>query len=248
MRDVLLRIEEMGVASDLPILVDCDAGFGDADSVRLLVRRAEHASVAGVCIEDKCFPKRNSLGNGTQILESIDIFADKIAVASAARSGSDLVIVARIEALIAGAGLGEALRRAYAYMPAGADAILVHSRAKDVGEVAAFAAAWTRSLPMLVLPTTYPQVTEAELERIGFAGCIYANQALRASMTAISRTYDAIYAQKTAAAVEAHIASMGDVLSFYDAPRTEGAVIDALGASRSPVIAADERSGVLDHA
>src|SRR5260221_10791245 len=132
-------LEFMADATTLPILVDGDTGYGNFNNVRRLVRKLEQRGIAGVCIEDKLFPKTNSFINGNlQPLADIEEFAGKIRAGKDAQTDDAFVIVARVEALIAGHGLHEALKRAEAYRQAGADAILIHSAKRTADEILSF--------------------------------------------------------------------------------------------------------------
>src|SRR3712207_2884129 len=126
---VLEVAEFMADATSVPILLDGDTGYGNFNSVRRLVAKLEQRGIAGVCMEDKLFPKTNSFLRSTaQPLADMEEFAGKIRAAKEAQLDDDFVVVARVEALIAGHGLEEALVRAKAYRRAGADAILIHSK------------------------------------------------------------------------------------------------------------------------
>lgn len=126
---VLEVLEFMSDAVNIPILVDGDTGYGNFNNMRILVRKLEQRNIGGVCIEDKLFPKTNSFISGeSQPLASIDEFCGKIKAAKDSQNNADFVVAARVEALIAGWGMDEALRRAEAYRLAGADAILIHSK------------------------------------------------------------------------------------------------------------------------
>ena len=117
---VVDTLEFMADASDLPILLDGDTGYGNFNNVRRLVRKLEQRGIAGVCIEDKQFPKTNSFINGeAQPLAEIDEFCGKIKAGKDSQTDADFSIVARVEALIAGWGMDEALRRAEAYRRGG---------------------------------------------------------------------------------------------------------------------------------
>jgi phosphoenolpyruvate phosphomutase len=218
MREVLQASQAMGVAAGLPVLVDCDGGFGDVENVRQMVRLFEAGGIAGVCMEDKVYPKRNSLGGAAQHLEDVRVFAHKVEAAKATQCGSEFIVVARVEALVAGAGVEEAMRRAQAYAAAGADAVLMHSVSRRPDEIAQFAARWHGGLPLLVLPTTFPHVTEQQLTEMGIAGCIYANQALRACTLAMRRAFAALRRDRSASALEAEIAPVSEVLEMYETP------------------------------
>jgi phosphoenolpyruvate phosphomutase len=137
---VVDALEFMSDATGVPILVDGDTGYGNFNSLRRLVRKLEQRELGGVCIEDKEFPKTNSFGaSDRQILASVDEFCGKIKAAKDCQLDPDFVVVARVEALIAGAGMEEALRRAEAYHAAGADAVLIHSKKSRADEVVEFA-------------------------------------------------------------------------------------------------------------
>src|ERR1044072_7852780 len=117
----------MADAASVPVLVDGDTGYGNFNNMRRLVRKLEQVGVAGVTIEDKLFPKTNSfLRSEQQPLADIEEFCGKIKAGKDSQTDSDFVLVARVEALIAGWGLAEAIRRAEAYHRAGADASLIH--------------------------------------------------------------------------------------------------------------------------
>src|ERR1700744_6594469 len=119
-------LEFMADASDLPILLDGDTGYGNFNNLRRLVRKLEQRGIAGVCIEDKQFPKTNSFLNGErQPLADIQEFAGKIAAGKDTQSDPNFSIVARVEALIAGWGMEEALKRAEAYRLGGAGAVFI---------------------------------------------------------------------------------------------------------------------------
>src|SRR5499433_3366794 len=153
---VLDVVEFMTDATRVPILLDGDTGFGNFNSVRRLIRKLEQRGVAGVCIEDKLFPKTNSFLKGTaQPLAEVEEFCGKIRAAKDTQHCPDFVVVARVESFIAGRGLGEALRRAEAYHQAGADAILIHSARSHPGEILSFRREWGDRLPVVIVPTKY---------------------------------------------------------------------------------------------
>ena len=136
---VLDVLEFMGDATDVPILLDGDTGYGNFNNVRRLVRKLEQRGVAGVCIEDKLFPKTNSFIAATaQPLADVDEFCGQDQGGQGRAARRRLRVVARVEAFIAGWGLDEALKRAEAYRRAGADAILIHSAPRKPDEILAF--------------------------------------------------------------------------------------------------------------
>jgi phosphoenolpyruvate phosphomutase len=177
---VLEVLEFMADASGLPILLDGDTGYGNFNNVRRLVKKLEQRSVAGVCLEDKLFPKTNSFIDGErQALAEVDEFCGKLRAAKDTQDDADFVVVARTEAFIAGWGLEEALLRATAYAEAGADAILVHSKRKDSGEILAFMKHWDNRVPVVIVPTKYPTEPIAKFVEAGVTNFIFANHALR---------------------------------------------------------------------
>ena len=169
----------------LPILLDGDTGYGNFNNVRRLVRKLEQRGIAGVCLEDKLFPKTNSFIGERQPLADVDEFCGKIKAGKDSASRRRLLVVARVEALIAGWGLDEALRRAEAYHAAGADAILIHSKRPTADEILAFAAEWAaRARSSSCRPSTTPPPTDV-FRKAGFSVVIWANHILRASISAM---------------------------------------------------------------
>ena len=184
MTEFLHATENMADSCNIPVIADCDTGFGGPSNVSHLVKKYEKAGIAGICIEDKTFPKENSLlKNGNNILIGEKEFVAKIIAAREAKKDKDFLIIARTEALIAEQGFEEAKKRAKAYEKAGADAILIHSKKNSPEEVFEFADSWGGSVPLAVVPTTYPNVGLEELIDHKIKIVIYANQTLRASYT-----------------------------------------------------------------
>lgn len=241
----------MAARVPVPVLADCDSGFGGIPNVARLVRDYEHARVQGICIEDKTFPKLNSFVGGAQKLVPIEDFAGKISAAVASRQSTDFVIVARIESFIAGHGLEEALRRAEAYEIAGADALLVHSKLQTPEQLFAFCSHYGGRLPIIAVPTTYASTTLDELEDAGISLAIYANHGLRSAIASTRATLSAILRDRCASGVESQIASLSEVFRLQDVDRLldderrheaagraiasevfGGAVVEAAGARR----------------
>lgn len=191
---VLDQVEFMADATSLPILLDGDTGYGNFNNVRRLVAKLEQRGVAGVCIEDKLFPKQNSFIDGnTQPLADINEFCGKIKAAKDKQSHPDFCVVARVEALIAGHGLDAALERATAYADAGADAILIHSAKSDGAEILEFCGLWDARTPLVVVPTKYPQVSATTLHDAGVSLVIWANHLVRSSVAAMQQTAEIIH-------------------------------------------------------
>ncbi len=211
---VLEVLEFMADATSIPILVDGDTGYGNFNNVRRLVRKLGQRGVAGVCIEDKLFPKTNSfLGEG-QPLADIDEFCGKIKAGKDSQLDDAFSIVARVEALISGWGLDEALRRAEAYHAAGADAILIHSKRQTADEILAFAAEWGNRCPVVIVPTMYYATPTAQFRQAGISVVIWANPTLRAAITAMREVSRRIRDEESLVGVEGTIASVRDVFAL----------------------------------
>jgi phosphoenolpyruvate phosphomutase len=213
---VLEVVEFMRDATPLPILLDGDSGFGNFNNVRRLVRKLEQRGVDGVCIEDQVFPKRNSLSEGRKKLVDPVEFTGKIKAGKDTQSRADFCIVARLEGFIAGAGLGEVLRRAHLYADAGADALLVHSKRTDADEVLAFASEWQRPTPLIVVPTTFHTVPTPVFARAGFSAVIWANYNLRSSITAMQETCRRIFEEQSVAGVAEKVAPLREVFRLQN--------------------------------
>jgi phosphoenolpyruvate phosphomutase len=192
---ILEVINFMNDSSELPILLDGDTGYGNFNNARRLVQKLDQLGVAGVCLEDKIFPKTNSLLDAKQELADINEFCGKIRACCDSKLSPDFVVVARIEAFIAGAGLEEALKRANEYEKAGADAILVHSKVSGPTEIKQFMNEWNKKekrAPIIIVPTTYFTNYE-EFADLGVAMMIWANHNMRASVYAMERVCKEIY-------------------------------------------------------
>jgi phosphoenolpyruvate phosphomutase len=216
MTDFLDAAVAMDRATDLPVVADCDTGFGDVTVVDHMIRSYERASIAAVCIEDKVFPKRNSFTD-SHGLEDPHAFAAKLHAAARARESTEPLIFARLESLIAGEGVAEAIRRATLYREAGADALVIHSKRNRPDEVFEFVESWRaidQGLPLIVIPTTYPSVTVKELRKSGVNAVIYANQVLRAAMRAIELALERIAAEGSSAAIESELSPVSEVLDL----------------------------------
>ena len=207
----------MAHTCDIPIIADCDTGYGDANNVRYLVKKYEDAGIAGICIEDKTFPKQNSLleKGKNQLLAEKD-FVAKILAANEAKQNNAFVIIARIEALISGMGIEHALKRAYAYEKAGADLILIHSKKITPEEIFEFSDSWKGSTPLVVIPTTYYSVNIDELIKHKIKMVIYANQTLRAAHFALSKLLKQMASADNMSQFQNQMSSMDDIFKLQD--------------------------------
>ena len=207
----------MSSTCEIPIIADCDTGYGGPSNVRLMVRKYENAGISSICIEDKTFPKENSLlENGKNDLLSEKEFVAKILAAKEARSNKNFIIIARVEALISGAGMGEALKRATAYENAGADTILIHSKQKTPDEIFEFADSWKGSVPLVVVPTTYDSVKISELESHKIKMVIYANQTLRVAHMAMTGLLNELIKADHISDVKDKISTMQDIFNLQE--------------------------------
>jgi phosphoenolpyruvate phosphomutase len=192
-------IDEILNVSTKPIIVDGDTG-GSPSQFEFLVKKLERLGVSAVIIEDKVFPKRNSLdASAKQTLEDPDKFAQKIQRGNDVKISKDFLIIARIESLIAGVGLEDALKRAEKYILAGVDGIMIHSKKSKPDDILAFAKEYEnlckklKKRPMLVsVPTTYNLITDQELAEHGFNIIIHANHLLRAAHKAMKEASETI--------------------------------------------------------
>lgn len=214
MTQCLERSQEMHMASGMPVIADVDTGYGNSSNVDYMVRQYEAAGIACVIIEDKLFPKVNSFVPGRQELAGIPEFCGKLEAAVAARTTQDFLIVARVEALIAGWGMEEALKRAHAYTAAGADAILIHSKSKKPDEIREFLHAWKKKSPIVLVPTTYPDLTYDEMATLGVQMIIYANQGLRACISAMHSVLEIIKTENSTVRVEDKIAPVKEIFEL----------------------------------
>ena len=215
---VLEVLEYMSDATDIPILVDADTGYGNFNNVRRLVKKLEQRNVAAMCIEDKLFPKTNSFINGEQQeLANIEEFCGKIKAAKDTQSDDDFCVVARVEALIAGLGQDEALRRAEAYYKAGADAILIHSKIAAPDQILDFMNAWQNQAPIVIVPTMYYKTPTKVFEDAGISLIIWANHLLRSSIKAMQNTARQIYNERSLLSVEPEIVSVKEIFRLQNA-------------------------------
>jgi phosphoenolpyruvate phosphomutase len=215
---VVEQLEFMTDVTSIPILLDGDTGYGDFNNMRRLVRKLGQIAVAGVCIEDKLFPKTNSFIQGeAQPLEDIQTFCGKIQAGKDSQTGDDFCIVARVEAFIAGWGLDEALKRAEAYHRAGADAILIHSKHSQPDEVLEFAAEWANRCPLVLVPTKYYATPTEVFEQAGISLVIWANHMIRSAITAMQTTAANIQSTRSLVESEGRIATVSEIFRLQGA-------------------------------
>src|SRR5712692_5681237 len=222
MTEQLAVTQNIVEAVAIPVIADCDTGFGNALNVMRTVQEYEKAGIAGICIEDNVFPKRCSFYAGVRReLVSIDEHAGKVRAAKSAQAAPDFVVIARTEALIAGWGQDEALKRAAAYADAGADAVLIHSKSPTFDELRTVSQQWSGRVPLVVVPTIFDSVTADELERHGFKIVIFANQVIRTSIRATRDTLDVLKREGRAEAVADRMVSLQEVYDLVGVTKME---------------------------
>jgi len=221
---VLEAMEFMSDATTIPILLDADTGYGNFNNVRRLVRKLEQRNIAGMCIEDKLFPKTNSFINSEQQpLAEVEEFAGKIKAAKDTQHDSDFCVVARVESLIAGWELEEALKRAETYFMAGADAILMHSKLKTPDQILAFMKAWQHKCPVVIVPTTYYNTPTSVYAEASISLVIWANHLLRSSIKAMQQTAAQIYQEQSISSIESQVVTVKEIFRLQNAAELEEA-------------------------
>ena len=213
-------IDDVMEVTTKPIIFDGDTG-GLTEHFVYTVRTLERMGVSAVIIEDKTGLKKNSLF-GTEVeqtQDSIEHFCEKIRAGKKIQLTDDFMIIARIESLILERGMEDALARAFAYVEAGADGIMIHSRKQDPAEIFAFCDAFRakdEKTPIVVVPTSFNQVKEAELTAHGVNIVIYANQLTRSAFPAMERTAKDILIYHRAKEVDHRLMPIKEIISLID--------------------------------
>ena len=213
----LQTVNEILEVTTKPIIFDGDTG-GKPEHLVYTVKSLERLGVSAIIIEDKEGLKRNSLFGALadQTQSSIEDFSHRIKTAKQAQVTDEFMVIARIESLILEAGMSDAVERATAYAAAGADAIMIHSRKKDPDEVFEFCKiVRSRSLniPIVVVPSSFCDVTERELEDAGVNVVIYANHLIRASYPRMTEVAESILLNESAGPIDSSISSINEILS-----------------------------------
>jgi len=217
MTEFLYAATNMEAACNIPIIADCDTGFGGPSNVSHMVKKYEKSGIAAICIEDKTFPKKNSfLENSKQELLSEKEFVAKIIAAKEAKENPNFMLIARTEALISGMGIKEAIKRANAYEKAGADAILIHSKQNSPDEIFEFSESWGGTLPLVVVPTSFPTVRLDELISHRIKMIIYANQTLRVTHAIISKLLKQLKNSTSISDISEDMSSMEEIFQLQE--------------------------------
>jgi len=214
----LHTIDEILNISTKPIIVDGDTG-GSPSQFEFLVKKLERLGVSAVIIEDKVFPKRNSLdSSANQTLENPEKFAQKIQRGNDVKISKDFMIIARIESLIAGVGLEDAISRAEKYIKAGVDGVMIHSKKSTPEDILAFAKEYKKLCkrikkrpPLVSVPTTYNLITDHELYKNGFNVIIHANHLLRSAHKSMKQTAETILLNDRNFEVEPFCSTVPDI-------------------------------------
>lgn len=213
-------IDDVMEVTTKPIIFDGDTG-GRIEHFVYNVRSLERMGVSAVIIEDKIGPKKNSLF-GTEVVQtqdSIEGFCDKIRAGKRVQLSDDFMIIARIESLILEKGQDDALKRARAYVDAGADGIMIHSKKNEPDEIIDFCDEFRKQdkdTPIVVVPTTYSSITEEELQKHGVNIVIYANQLLRAAFPAMESTAKCILKNHRSKEADENLMAVKKIITLID--------------------------------
>lgn len=213
-------IDDVMEVTTKPIIFDGDTG-GLIEHFVYTVRSLERMGVSAVIIEDKTGLKKNSLF-GTEVAQTqdtIEHFCEKIAAGKKVQLTDDFMIIARIESLILEKGMEDALNRARAYVNAGADGIMIHSRKKDPAEILEFCDLFRKEdekTPIVVVPSSFHSVTEYELSQHGINLVIYANQLTRSAFPAMQKTAEDILKFHRAQEVDDRLLPIKDIITLID--------------------------------
>jgi len=246
---VLEIVEFMSDVTTIPILLDGDTGYGDFNTMRRLVRKLEQRGIAGVCIEDKTFPKTNSLLNSkTQSLANIEEFCGKIKAGKDTQLDRDFCIVARVESFVEGWGLKEALKRAEAYRRAGADAILIHSRKIKPHDIEAFMKEWGNRHPIIIIPTMYYSTPTERFRELGINTVIWANQLMRSAVKAMQNTARILKESESLVPIEDTVSPIPEIFRLQGADELQVAerlYLPTKGKNYNAIILAASRGSEL---
>lgn len=201
----------------IPVIVDADNGFGDATNATRCVREYGMAGAAGVCIEDNTFPKRCSLYPGApRELVSIPEMCTKLTAAKRAAESFNMLLIGRVESLIADLGVADAIERANAYADAGADAVLIHS--KKFAPIREIAMSGKLKRPLVLVPTLFGDTSFEEMAACGVAGAIYANQMLRSMVHSCQPLAKQLLASGSLSELDGNLSTVSDINKLVKVP------------------------------
>ncbi len=214
----LITINEIFEVTTKPMIYDADTG-GRVEHFKFMVRSLERAGISAMIIEDKTGLKKNSLfGNDvSQTQDSIENFCNKISIGKQSQITIDFMIIARIESLILEAGMDDAIKRAFAYIKAGADGIMIHSRLEDPSEIIEFISRFRsedNTTPIVVVPTAFNSVTIDEFAKMGVNIVIYANHMLRSAYPGMMKVAKSILRNKRSLEAEPNCMPVREILEL----------------------------------
>ncbi len=213
--EIVDAAERIVEAVDRPVILDGNEGYGDREIARLLVMRAAQRGIRGVSLEDKTYPKKNSLSDAIELIGTHS-FVDKIRACRDSIGSTDFVLMGRTDALVAGHSIAHAIDRTEAYAEAGADAIIVHSVSSSVREIELFMKQWSGKCPVITIPTTFGAADRDTYRRFGFSGLIWANQLIRAAIVAMRSAAEKLCADGNTVRIEEQIARLSDIFSLSE--------------------------------
>ena len=219
--DISMRLKGVDQIFDVtskPLIFDGDTG-GKIEHFESKIKTMERLGISSIIIEDKKGLKKNSLLSNTksQIQEDIKIFSKKISTGKKAQLSSDFMIIARIESFILGKNLKDAIKRAHAYIDAGADGIMIHSKSNNPKEIFNFSKMFRKNykdIPLISVPSSYNQVKEKQLYENGFNIVIYANHLLRAAYPAMKEVAKNILSNSRSKEVDKKLLSIKEILNL----------------------------------
>ena len=209
-------IKTITKSSNIPLIADCDTGYGDLNNVIHMVKEYEKIGVSAVCIEDKNFPKINSLCNSHNSLISAEEFSEKIVAAKDARKSHEFLIIARIESLTSGMDVNDAIIRAHMYSKIGADLIVIHSKANDIQEIKNFCNLYQEDTPLVIIPTTYYKTSIDTVHKISnkIRMIIYANHGIRTIIKSLKNNYQNILESGSTECIEEQIVTVNQAFQY----------------------------------
>jgi phosphoenolpyruvate phosphomutase len=222
--DILTAVRTVCRCTPLPIVVDLDSGYGDAIKVHAVAQAMARAGAAALCVEDNPLSKRCSLYGGyDRVLVPVEEHVARVraALEGVKASGYAARIIARTEALVAGMGVEEALRRAAAYADAGADGIFIQSLDATGDEVLTFGRQWQGRTPLFIAPTRMAEIDKQTFFDAGISHFIFANQGLRAAYAAMNHVYGVLSQAPCSGAIEKEVATVKDVASMVGAQKIQ---------------------------
>jgi phosphoenolpyruvate phosphomutase len=210
------RVKEIRKVSTISLIVDCDEGFGNNETMLYLIESLVNNGVEAVCVEDNLFPKINSFKTiaETRRIECKVEFSKKIKLIK--ERFPDLIFIARTEAIVAGLGLEEAIERGRIYAEAGADVILLHSTYHHLKEFSHLINQWNSSIPLAVVPTNAKEGSFSDFEALGFRIVIYANQMLRASIYSMEKVLTSFAQDQPSGLLSDHSVSMDYIFNLTE--------------------------------